>query len=71
MHLGLLSLVVVGVSCKSWYLEPVSVTKIDKKNKDRNIHSEVKQSHRVFSDVDGNRQGLKQERQQGKTGRYK
>ena len=65
MYLGLLSLVFVGVSCKSWYLEPVSITKIDKKNQDRKIHSDVKQSHRVFSDVNGNRQGLKQERQQG------
>ena len=51
------------------YLEPVSVTKISKKDQDaREPHtvSEVKESHSVFSNINGNRHGLKQEHQQGK-----
>eukprot|EP00092_Neocalanus_flemingeri_P000827 GFUD01000880.1.p1 GENE.GFUD01000880.1~~GFUD01000880.1.p1 ORF type:complete len:295 (+),score=109.96 GFUD01000880.1:61-885(+) len=98
MHLGLLSLVVVGISCaphniikksgnfplihgdadvaslralkprsKKWHLEPPSVTKISKKSQDQGntqAVSEEKKSHSVFSGVNGNRQGIKQEDQQ-------
>ena len=51
-----------------WHLEPVSVTKISKKDLDaREPHtvSEVKESHSVFSNINGNRDVLKQEHQQG------
>jgi len=102
MHLGLLFLVVAGISCaphnfvqnsansenfplghvdaniasltalkprsKKWHLSaPVSVTKISKKSQDEaNTHSisEVQESHSVFTDLNGNRQGFKQDHQQ-------
>ena len=63
------SLTALKPRSKKWHLEPVSVTKISKKDQDaREPHtvSEVKESHSVFSNLNGNRHGLKQEHQQGK-----
>ena len=62
------SLTALKPRSKKWHLEPVSVTKISKKDQDtREPHtvSEVKESHSVFSNINGNRHGLKQEHQQG------
>ena len=63
------SLTALKPRSKKWHLEPVSVTKISKKNQDaREPHSvsEVKESHSVFSNLNGNRHGFKQKHQQGK-----
>ena len=63
------SLTALKPRSKKWHLEPVSVTKISKKDQDaREPHtvSEVKESHSVFSNINGNRNGFKQEHQQGK-----
>jgi len=59
------SLTALKPRSKKWHLEPVSVTKINKKDQDKeNSVSEVKESHSVFSDLNGNRHGFKQENQQ-------
>ena len=62
------SLTVPKPRSKKWHLEPVSVTKISKKDQDTrepDTVSEVKESHSVVSNINGNRHGLKQEHQQG------
>jgi hypothetical protein len=62
------SLAALKPRSKKWHLEPVSVTKISKKDQDArepNTVSEVKESHSVFSNNNGKRHGLKQEHQQG------
>ena len=63
------SLTALKPRSKKWHLEPVSVTKISKKDQDTRepyTVSEVKESHSVFSNLNGNRHRFKQEHQQGK-----
>ena len=63
------SLTALKPRSKKWHLEPVSMTKISKKDQNAREHqtvSEVKESHSVFSNLNGNRHGFKQEHQQGK-----
>ena len=63
------SLTALKPRSKKWHLEPVSVKKISKKSQDggnTDSVSEVKESHSVFSDGNGNRQGVEQESKQGK-----
>merc|ERR1712106_283732 len=61
------SLTALKPRTKRWHLDPVSVTKISKKDQDaREPHSvsEVQESHSVFSNLNGNRHGFKQEHEQ-------
>jgi len=55
------SLTALKPRSKRWHLDPVSVTKIEKKP---HSVSEVKESHSVFSNMNGNRHGFKQDHQQ-------
>ena len=62
------SLTALKPRTKRWHLDPVSVTKISKKDQDaREPHSvsEVQESHSVFSNLNGNRHSFKQEHEQG------
>ena len=105
MHLGLVSLLIVSISCAphnylynpdhpplvqvdsagiehlagysynprytKWHLEPLGVAAVSKRKFEEanaDTFSEVKQKHRVFTDINGNRQGYRQERQQGRGG---
>jgi len=65
------SLTALKPRSKKWHLEPVSVTKIDKKDEETgagsnfpHTFSQVKESHSVFSDVGGRRNEMKQEHEQ-------
>jgi len=61
------SLTALKPRTKRWHLDPVSVTKISKKDQDaREPHSvsEVQESHSVFSNLNGNRHGFKQQHEQ-------
>jgi polyhydroxyalkanoate synthesis regulator phasin len=55
------SLTALKPRSKRWHLDPVSVTKIAKKP---HSVSEVKESHSVFTNLNGNRHGFKQDHQQ-------
>ena len=57
------SLTALKPKSKRWHLDPVSVTKIEKKP---HSVSEVKESHSVFSNLNGNKHGFKQEHKQGR-----
>ena len=63
------SLTALKPRSKKWHLEPVSITKISKKDlgaREPHTVSNVKESHSVFSNINGNRHGFKQDHQQGK-----
>jgi len=55
------SLTALKPKSKRWHLDPVSVTKIEKKP---HTVSEVKESHSVFSNLNGKKHGFKQDHEQ-------